>query len=246
MSDVGRWKHVTMRRIAAGAAGAVGVATLTLWCFAERWRDPRRLAASRDRSDRLHAVDLLRGEEDAVARGLLFRLSSDRDLRVAATAVWALGDGHSRRNARMLRTILDDPRRPGPIRAEAAEMLGKCAAAGPEPLIGALAGNASATVRAGAARGLFFLPGPPAARALLGALEDPDARVRREAVRSLYHMTSRRFPYDPDRSPDDQQNVLDDIRTHLREAGALPKGDPRTRPAGRREPVAFRAGGGGP
>lgn len=210
------------RSLAAYAAGGVllvAAVTGLLWYFAGS--DAARLAGSPHRSDRLRAIDLLRGRSGAEARRGLFALCSDADPRVAQTAAWALGEYRDAQSASLLRRILSDGKRPGPLRAEAATALGRCHPIDPGWLTGPLASDPDPLVRAGAAKGLYHLRDPRTALRLTRALSDGDERVRREAIGALYHMTSRRFGYRPELPPAQQRDEIQQIEAFVR--AALPR-----------------------
>lgn len=221
MDAAGRTRDGALRKFAAGTGLCIVVVAVLAWWLAGHWGDAGRLAQSPDRDDRIRAIDMLRGRGDEASRRMLLRLCGDGDVRVAMTAVWALGEARDGQGARLLRQILQDRSRRAKVRGEAAAALGKAKGVDPAVLADILTRDGEPDVRAGAARGLHHLRSPKAAAALLAALTDADKRVRREAIGALQNMMLRRFPYDPELPASRQRQVLADIEAYLRAAGAL-------------------------
>ncbi|HUU23225.1 MAG TPA: HEAT repeat domain-containing protein [Phycisphaerae bacterium] len=210
-----------LRRFAAGFLLLTAAVTFAVWALRGYGTDAARLAGSADREDRIQAIDLLRQRTDDTSRQVLFGLCSDGDLRVAATAVWALGQAHDAAAGEMLLKLLADKGRHGRVRGEAAAMLGRFKDVPPVFLTRALAEERDPAVRAGAARGLYGMRARRAVPALVGALRDPDRNVRKWVLAALHHMTVRRFGYDPSLPPDRQAGAIREIEDAFREAGAL-------------------------
>jgi HEAT repeat protein len=205
----------------------IGFAALTVavavvcWCFGRHGSDATRLARSADRTDRIQAVDMLRGRTDRAALETLFRLCSDGDLRVAITAVWALGESRTPRSGQLLTQILSEKPRHGRIRAEAAEALGRFKETDPAVLTDALTQDADRRVRAGAARGLRHLHQVQTMGSLFRGLSDSHEEVRREVIETMNTMMVRRFGYRPELPAEKQPRVMREIEVYLKQAGVL-------------------------
>jgi len=197
------------------------VAAALCWRFGGRGGDAMRLAKSADRDDRLKAIDMLRGRTDRPGLETLFRLCSDGDLRVAVTAVWALGECRAPRSRELLGQVLSEKGRHGRIRGEAAEALGKFKGTEPAVLTGALAQDGDWRVRAGAARGLRHLHEVKTMGPLFRALSDAHEEVRRETIQTMNTMMVRRFGYRPELPAEKQTNVMREIEAYLKQAGVL-------------------------
>jgi len=213
--------HRKLRTIVVAFVALTVAVTALAWCFRGHGSDEIRLAKSPDRAERLQAIDLLRRRADDVAREMLWTLCSDGDLRVAVTAVWALGEGNGPRDGEMLRAILADKGRHGQVRGAAAEQLGKLKAVELTVLTGALLEDGNLHVRAGAARGLGHLHSLKAMGALFQALSDTEKEVRRQAINAMNTMMMRRFGYHPELSAAQQPKVMEDIKDYLRQGGVL-------------------------
>ena len=210
-----------LRTIAIGFVAFTVAVSVLAWCVRGHGGYAVRLAKSPDRAERLQAIDLLRRRTDDIARETLWALCSDGDLRVAITAVWALGEGIGPRDGEMLRAILADKGRHGQVRGAAAEQLGKLKAVDPAVLTQALLDDGDPQVRAGAARGLAHLHSLQTMGALLKALSDVDKEVRRRAIEAMNTMMTRRFGYRPELSAEQQPKVMEDIKDYLRQGGVL-------------------------
>ena len=208
-------------RLAIGFLVVTGAVTALVWVFHGYGGSATRLAESADREDRLRAIDIARRKTDGASRGVLFRLSSDGDLRVAVTATWALGDLPDTTSAEMLQRILSNKGRHPRVRGEAAAALGKFKKLDPGSLIRALTDERDPQVRAGAARGMLYRRNTKTIPALVGALDDPDERVRRRVIEAIHAMCVMRFPYHPELPAKEQPDAIRKIREFFRRAGVL-------------------------
>lgn len=207
--------------VVIGFVAITAVATALSWYFGGLGGDALRLAESADRTDRLKAVDMLRHRTDQAALDALFRLCSDGDLRVAVTAVWAIGEIRTQRSGELLARVLCDKGRHGRIRGEAAESLGRFKDIDPAVLTDALARDGDWRVRAGAARGLRHLRKVKTMGSLFRALSDSRQEVRREVIQTMNTMMVRRFGYHPELPADKQPRVMGEIEAHLKQANVL-------------------------
>lgn len=202
------------RALIVGFAAFVALVTALLWAFGTGGADVGKLASSGDRARRREAVKKLWGRTDQTARETLHRLSSDKDVRVAVTAVCALGRTGDEAQP-LLEDILADTAKPARVRCEAAAELGRFGPEARERLCSALREEPDPVVRMGAAKGLWRLRDVNSATRLAGALSDPDRRVRTHVLKALNRMMIRRFPYDPELPPEQQQAVIGEIARYV-------------------------------
>jgi len=180
------------------------------------------LAASSDRQDRQKAIDRLAESGSSAVADKLKKLASHSDPWTARYAVRAFGDRRSDDSRRALANILNDRRMPPAARAEAADVIGKFEDADPAVLTRTLTDtDEDPQVRAGAAKGLARLKEPATIPQLSAALEDPSEDVRKWAITAIHKMVTRRYPYDPAKPPQQQEEVIERIRTYLRSCGVL-------------------------
>jgi len=211
------------RALVVGFAVLIALVTGLVWAFCAGGADADRLARSGDRAERIEAVDRLWKSGGRKSREMLVRLSGDKDLQVAVTAVCALG--HTGDAESLLEKILRDRAKPARVRSEAAAQLGRFGPQARERLCGVLQEEPDPVVRMGAAKGLWRLCDAHTAPNLVTALSDPDRRVRTHTFKALNRLMVCRFPYDPERPPDQQQQVLGEIKRYLG-LGAHPTGAP--------------------
>lgn len=204
-------------------AGVILAATVSviIWQFDLFGDSASALANSADPNDRRAAVEQLSKRGDAGASELLSRLSKDSDPWTARYAVRALGEHQTGTNQKLLTRMVADTDLSTAARSEAAATLGKFKNADPEVLTRALIAEEDAEVRAGAAKGLARLEMPKTIPQLSAALEDPSPEVRLWAITAIHRMIVRTYPYDPDKPPGAQQEVIQRIREYLKAAGVL-------------------------
>jgi len=199
------------RQIAGLAALILLLGAIAMACWPDAG-DPN----SPDPERRLQAVTNLKGRSDSEAVKTLVRLSRDSKPRVAVAAIKMIAASPESSHT-PLQEILAAPDISPPARAEAAAALGKC----PKKnvpitvLTQVLTSDADAQVRAGAARGLSRRRDPAALKDLVGALEDPDARVRLWAITAIGRTTALRFDYDARVPPEKQRDKIRTIKATL-------------------------------
>ena len=204
-------------------AGVVGLATLVtlVWQLGIFGDSTDALAASTSREDRQKAIRKLAESGSSDAAEKLTKLASHSDPWTARYAVRAMGDRPSDENRRALTGILANREISAAARSEAAATLGKFKQADPVVLVRSLTADESPEVRAGAAKGLARLEKPSTIPQLSAALEDPSPQVRMWAITAIHKMIVRRYPYDPAKPPQQQQEVIGRIREYLRKCGVL-------------------------
>ncbi len=179
------------------------------------------LARSDKPEDRQAAIAALATSGSAAASETLAALAADKDPSTATLAVRALGERQTDLNHDTLKRIIADKSLRPAVRSEAAYTLGSFTKADPAVLTNALAAEEDPEVRAGAAKGLAKLEMPSTIPQLSAALEDPSPEVRRWAITAIHRMIVRRFPYDADKPPEAQQDVIKRIRDYLRQCKVL-------------------------
>ena len=194
--------------VVAWGAGACGTSAATL-------------ARSANPEDRQAAIAALAKTRSQAASQMLTTLAADKDPGTAILAVRALGQQQTPENQDILKRIVADKGLPKLIRSEAACTMGKFKDADPAVLTNTLANDADPEVRAGAAKGLARLEKPSTIPQLSAALEDPSPEVRRWAITAIHRMIVRTFPYDADKPPETQQDVIKRIRDYLRQCKVL-------------------------
>jgi HEAT repeat protein len=194
--------------VAAWQVGAFGTSASTL-------------ARSANPEDRQAAIAALAKTRGQAASKMLTTLAADKDPGTAILAVRALGDQQAPENRDVLNRIIADKGLPKLIRSEAAYTMGTFKDADPAVLTNTLATDADPEVRAGAAKGLAKLEMPSTIPQLSAALEDPSPEVRRWAITAIHRMVVRTFPYDADKPPETQQDIIKRIRDYLRQCKVL-------------------------
>jgi HEAT repeat protein len=179
------------------------------------------LAGSDKPEDRQAAIATLATAGSSAASETLSALAADKDPATATLAVRALGERQTDQNHDALKRIISDKSLPPAVRSEAAYTMGNFTKADPAVLTKALAAEEDPEVRAGAAKGLAKLEMPSTIPQLSVALEDPSPEVRRWAITAIHRMIVRRFPYDADKPPEDQQDVIKRIRDYLKQCKVL-------------------------
>jgi HEAT repeat protein len=197
----------------------IGALSIGAWCLGGVGKpDPDKLAQSSEAPNRVQSVEILRTRSDEETGQKLFRMTGDKDTRVAMAAVWALTQRRRPEERKLVEQVLADTQRHSRVRAEAATGMGlfKQTSADQQAssviLVQALSSEKDARVRAGAAKGLMALRDLTSVAALAKALEDPDEHVRNWAIGALNKMMVRRFPYDPKVAPEDQRKVIAEIQ----------------------------------
>jgi HEAT repeat protein len=206
---------------AIGTAVVIAAVTGLLWYLSDRGDEATRLAASADRNDRLEAIHRLRRRGGPAAREALLRLARDDDTRVAVAATWAIGAMDESACRDLLAGILADTSFAAEVRAEAAAAYGKRPGAEPGVLTRALSTDPDPQARTGAAKGLLLLKEPKTIPALVEALEDGDAEVRRWALQAIHSMVVPRFSFRPELPPERQRDRIEAIKAGLRKCGVL-------------------------
>jgi HEAT repeat protein len=205
-----------MRGLVVGPVVLAVVVGVCLWCFCGRGENPTELLNSPQHPQRVQGIDVLSKKTDSQSQQKLVEMCSDRDARMAALAVWALGQRHDADRRQTMQNLLHDTAKHPEVRAAAAEYLGKEPEADPQELMAALTGERDSKVRAGAARGLYSMRRLVTIPALLKGLEDPDDTVRYYCITALNRMMMRRFAYDPKLAPQGQADVIGQIRDYVR------------------------------
>ena len=172
---------------------------------------------SPDPAMRMRAITRLSGRTDAESVTTLIRLTGDPKPHVAIAAVKAIGAAPKSSHV-PLQQILARPDNSPPVRAEVVAALGNCPKANVKitVLTEILAGDTDPQVRAGAARGLARRRDKVALKELVAALEDPDARVRLQAVTAIGRTTALRFDYNAWIPPEQQRDKIRIIKETLR------------------------------
>ena len=140
---------------------------------------------------------------------------------MATKAVRSIGRVRTQRRRELLQKIARDTSRPARARGEALAVLGEFDGVPPTVLTSALSNDTNAKVRRGAAKGLIRMEEPKTIPELVNALNDPDERVRAYANTAIHNMIVRRFDFDPKRSPDEQQEVIERLKAYLTKCGVL-------------------------
>lgn len=179
------------------------------------------LARSAKPEDRQAAIEALAKSRSSAASEMLSALAADKDPQTATMAVRALGEQQTDQNRDALNRIIDDKGLRPAVRSEAAYTMGRFKDAASAVLTKTLASEENPEVRAGAAKGLAKLEMPSTIPQLSAALEDPSPEVRRWAITAIHRMIVRRFPYDADKPPETQQEVIKRIRDYLRQCKVL-------------------------
>jgi uncharacterized protein (UPF0147 family) len=203
------------------AAIMVAAVTLVVWRAGGFGTSAATLARSEDPEDRRAAIEALAKSRSSAASEMLLTLTSDKDPGTAVLAVRALGQQQAAGNQVILKRIIADTSFPKLIRSEAASTMGLLKDADPDVLTKTLASDADSEVRAGAAKGLARLEMPSTIPQLSEALKDPSPEVRRWAIAAIHRMIVRTFPYDADKPPETQQEVIQQIRDYLRQCKVL-------------------------
>jgi HEAT repeat protein len=192
------------------------------WCLSGAGgADADKLAESTHAPHRVQSVEILGKRTDEDSGEKLFRMTADKDTRVAMAAVWTLSQRRRAEDRVLLERVLTDTQRASRVRAEAAAGLGLFKQtpadkqASKEKLEQTLSAEKDAHVRAGAAKGLMALRDPTSAVTLAKSLEDPDEQVRNWTIGALNKVMIRRFPYDPRVAPADQRKVIEDIQHYV-------------------------------
>jgi hypothetical protein len=171
---------------------------------------------------RLAEIHAIRQGKDPADTEQLLDLSRHQDQRVSRAAIYALASFEGSAPKESLHEVLRNGPTPD-ARAAAAIALGQ-REDNPRTLIAVLSSERDPQVRAGAAQGLAHYCNPDrrdALPALMKGLRDPDPEVRAWAIRAIHKVSIKRFLYEPDKDPREQQDRIAYIEQRLRQLNLM-------------------------
>ncbi|MEX2214811.1 MAG: HEAT repeat domain-containing protein [Phycisphaeraceae bacterium] len=169
---------------------------------------------SEDPVQRMQALEDLRGQNTQRARSLLRSMTVDPDPRVAVMAIQSMAGNRDRENMSSLVNLSTAAQSPL-VRREALAALGEYPEFDAARLVAVVTSERDPDVRAGAAQGLARRADRSTVPTMFRALSDEDAFVRGWAITGIKNVTKVGFMYDSGRPPQEQREVIEEIRKYL-------------------------------
>ncbi len=208
-----------VKKIIAGVLGLIAVVVLVIRISSSG--GPEYDINSADPVERLAAVEDYRRDQSDASREVLIRVAeSDKDIRVKISSIKAMRHNRGESTEQALRRMArEEPN--ARVRGEALAALSEYKNFPTTQLINALKTEPAPEVRMGAAKGLAQRADRSSAPDLFRALGDPDPQVRSWAITGIRHITKAGFLFNPEKEPNEQVDVINQIGNYLRRNGYM-------------------------